>query len=894
MRTIAKLFFLCFFTSIVNAQSVSTNNYVFSTNATSSLGLDLNGNTTDTAYRGSIILIGGGSSYSADDGVSSTITLPFDFFFMGVRQTYFSVTADGMLNLSPAYNYGAGGYTLTNSGVSGTTPRFSAFGADLFVGADGVGVKTIGTAPNRCFIIQWSSMALFRSFNGNNCNSKFQIRLYETSGIVEYVYGAMQMTTNNFPPAYIGFATSTTPSNGNIVCVNSLTNSVQSTSSQVDMLNGGSYSVGLITNLHSPSEGARREYQFNPIKTQAPTNLNFTDVTLTSYKLNWTDNSSEELGYVIYKSSDNINYSYVTTTAANATSYNATSLTTGTMYYWRIYALKESLSDVLAGSQMAAVASISSFTPTAACENSAVNITINGNFLSTASAVTLNGEPLTINSITNTKIIATSDATPQAGYLQVVTAYGTATSATFLTIDIRPSIFAGANQTSYACYDGIPITGASNTNCSSTVWTSSGTGYFAYFNSDNSIYLPSYNDLLGGSVTLTYKGYGNGACNTNVTSTKTLSLSESPVLAGTAGGAQVCNTVDAIGGVYITDENCKGMAILEPVSFYSFDMTVSACLKIDGSVQTSSGQPYVQRHFDILPTAYPDDYVSGFVTLFLTQAEFDAFNLVRGDYPALPTGPTDQVGKSNLRITRFMGTGTLPNNYTGEGEASLINPDDVNITWNGNYWKVRFLVYGFGGFYIHSTLNERPLPVNYISFSGSRKSDANELKWSTAQEQNNSGFEIQRSVDGKRFETIGFVKSLAIAGNSQTELKYSFIDFTPGNTTQYYRLKQIDIDGKFSFSSIIPIKGEKLTRIKISSVYPNPTHSFASVLIESPNNEKVVLRVTDIMGRTLILKNISLVSNAANVIPINTSSLANGTYLVSIDGQPTQLKLVKY
>jgi hypothetical protein len=391
---------------------------------------------------------------------------------------------------------------------------------------------------------------------------------------------------------------------------------------------------------------------------------------------------------------------------------------------------------------------------------------------------------------------------------------------------------------------------------------------------------------------LTYRGYGNGSCYYYASSTKTLSLFESPILAGTAGGSMVCKSANAQGGVYITDDNCYGMAIVVPDIFYPYDYTLSACLKIDANVQsTAAAQPYVQRHFDIVPNAYPDD-VSGTVTLFIKQEEFDAYNLVRGAYPAMPTGPTDVTGISNLRITRFMGSGTLPSNYTGT--SNLINPADASITWNGNYWRITFYIQGFGGFYIHSTLNERPLPVNFLSFSGYKKADANELKWSTAQEQNNSGFEIQRSLEGIRFETIGFVKSLAVSGNSQTELKYSFIDFAPGSSTQYYRLKQIDLDGKFSYSSILPIKGGKLTKIKISSVYPNPTHSLASVLIESPTNEKAVLRVIDILGRTLILQNIELVSNASNLIPINTASLASGTYLVSIDGQPTQLKLVKY
>src|SRR6185503_9749226 len=107
------------------------------------------------------------------------------------------------------------------------------------------------------------------------------------------------------------------------------------------------------------------------------------------------------------------------------------------------------------------------------------------------------------------------------------------------------------------------------------------------------------------------------------------------------------------------------------------------------------------------------------------------------------------------------------------------------------------------------------------------------------------GFEIQRSLDGINYTTIGFVNSMAPAGTSSDQLSYSFVDLNPQGTKQYYRLRQVDYDNNSKLTNIILIKGELPSKILISTIYPNPVKEILNVLIESPQHSKIELQIVD-------------------------------------------------
>ncbi|MBX7045161.1 MAG: hypothetical protein K1X86_04910 [Ignavibacteria bacterium] len=339
------------FPGFVFAQSSA--NYTFSTTTSGSLALDLNANTVDMGTGTTQI-----SGASVDQGVNaSAISIGFDFFLMGNRYTQFNVTTNGLVSLSNS-GTSASSSTYVVSGGTTTTPIISAFAADLGTGTSGkTHYKVVGSSPNRCLVIEFNNMTLTWATAYTN-DGTFQVRLYESTGVIEFVYGAMSITTNaeaSDATVGIGFATNTTTNN--LLYITSSSNTSSVTASFTD---NTAYSTGAITNLNSAANGSRRTYVMTPPVPSAPTSLSFTGVGVNAMTLNWTDNASNEVGYAIYRSTDNVTFTYVTTTAANAVSSVQSGLSVGTTYYWRVYAVSEGgFSSVLSGQQATSAPSLS-------------------------------------------------------------------------------------------------------------------------------------------------------------------------------------------------------------------------------------------------------------------------------------------------------------------------------------------------------------------------------------------------------------------------------------------------------------------------------------------------------------------------------------------------------
>ncbi len=172
------------------------------------------------------------------------------------------------------------------------------------------------------------------------------------------------------------------------------------------------------------------------------------------------------------------------------------------------------------------------------------------------------------------------------------------------------------------------------------------------------------------------------------------------------------------------------------------------------------------------------------------------------------------------------------------------------------------------------------LPVSLVDLKATRKDKVIELTWKTQQESNNQGFDIERSADGINFsQPIGFANSKAINGNSTNLLHYSFNDAAPLNGINYYRLKQIDKDGKFAYSNTVVVNFTVAGTYKVANISPNPAPQGASisVLIESGKTDKAILQVMDATGRVLAEKMI-VVQAGSNSYIVNTKTLSAGVY----------------
>jgi hypothetical protein len=175
---------------------------------------------------------------------------------------------------------------------------------------------------------------------------------------------------------------------------------------------------------------------------------------------------------------------------------------------------------------------------------------------------------------------------------------------------------------------------------------------------------------------------------------------------------------------------------------------------------------------------------------------------------------------------------------TWKGVAKVSNNSlhysELVLNTTGRYVRMHGLTRGTGygyslyEFQVYGALT--PLPVTLTSFGAAAQSTGVAVRWATASEQHNAGFEVQRSADGVAFTALTFVNGL---GTTQSTHTYSYFDASPLAATAYYRLKQLDTDGTFAYSPVVAVLAAASSPAA-SSIYPNPTTDRATVTWATP------------------------------------------------------------
>jgi hypothetical protein len=142
-----------------------------------------------------------------------------------------------------------------------------------------------------------------------------------------------------------------------------------------------------------------------------------------------------------------------------------------------------------------------------------------------------------------------------------------------------------------------------------------------------------------------------------------------------------------------------------------------------------------------------------------------------------------------------------------------------------------------------------PLPVQFMSFSAMRNKNNVTIKWVTATEINNRGFYIERKNGNTDWQIINFISSRAINGNSADELQYSFIDNNNLTGVSLYRLRQVDMDNKLTYSDIRMVKGIDQSSGVI--VFPNPSADGQFTIVLDNYYEGSVIKLVDMNGRSI-------------------------------------------
>ena len=173
-----------------------------------------------------------------------------------------------------------------------------------------------------------------------------------------------------------------------------------------------------------------------------------------------------------------------------------------------------------------------------------------------------------------------------------------------------------------------------------------------------------------------------------------------------------------------------------------------------------------------------------------------------------------------------------------------------------------------------------PLPIVLLNFDAEQSLDGTVLtEWATASEINNDHFEVERSSDAnENFRSIGNVKGFG-AGSTTQNHYYSFRDPEQCNGVNYYRLKQVDIDGHFTYSHVVAVRCRE--KNDIVSVFPNPSNTKISVSFAEAADGKLSLEILDMFGN-VISTNVYSVHKDINNIELKIENLSNGIYYLRL------------
>jgi hypothetical protein len=342
------------------------------------------------------------------------------------------------------------------------------------------------------------------------------------------------------------------------------------------------------------------------------------------------------------------------------------------------------------------------------------------------------------------------------------------------------------------------------------------------------------------------------------------------VFAGNAeSSSQYLNSLSAI--ELGNSSNCHVIARLASTAPNPINSVVNAKVW----VETSQSSSYVKRHYEITPQNNPNT-ASGLVTLYFSQQEFDDFNAV--NTIKLPIDGADVANnKANLLIEKKSGTSNdntgLPSSYTGN--STNIDPVDGDVFWNStkNRWEVSFNTTGFSGFFVKTTTSIIALPLNLLSFTGKATENGNQLNWKTANERDFSHFEIQKSENANTFEKIG-----AVARNASEN--YQFAD-NQASGVNYYRLKMVDLDGKYNYSNTISIENY-MGKTNVGNFYPNPSQGITYIDITTLEKGDWNITTFDITGKVTHTQN-TFLQKGLNTLTLG--KLGKGVNLVKFENK---------
>jgi trimeric autotransporter adhesin len=285
---------------------------------------------------------------------------------------------------------------------------------------------------------------------------------------------------------------------------------------------------------------------------------------------------------------------------------------------------------------------------------------------------------------------------------------------------------------------------------------------------------------------------------------------------------------------------------------------VSANIFSSGNTwQTFSGGQRSQKVFEITPTT--NSGASYTVSLYFTNAELGG-----------KTASALRIAKTNAAT------------MAGANAGNTVTASTTSVAYNGTSWVFTATFTGFSKFFLIDNLTT--LPVDLISFNGFLNNQGKSvLQWKTANEYNLRNFEVQRSFDGINFSTISVVNADRSPSSVQV---YDFTDPQQAKAVNYYRLRIVDNDSRYKYSTVIKISSNQPQ--KFVELLQNPVTDNISFIISNPEKDVVQVQLINAGGQ--IVRKWEMGRLEGNIaLPFNNSRPAKGVYnLVIIAGTKRQ------
>ena len=318
--------------------------------------------------------------------------------------------------------------------------------------------------------------------------------------------------------------------------------------------------------------------------------------------------------------------------------------------------------------------------------------------------------------------------------------------------------------------------------------------------------------------------------------------------------------------IHLIDVHGKSVADLSNFDRRQYDMQV-----LKDTLDTYFANENVLIVGDYNDRAYTSIYKNSPVSPF--QSLVDDANYEVLTLPLDVAGQTSFIGGSGL-IDHITVTNDLKQFYI-PGSTEIHDPRSYVFSYNATTASDHLPV--FSRFDLTTVL-----PVTFVSFTAEEKEEEVILKWTSTNEMNSNYYIIERSADAVKFKSVDRTSS---KGSNSGENHYSLVDKTPEAGMNFYRLKQVDKDGKVIYSQVVAVNRQKSLAGKVS-VHPNPVNKFMTLRV--PDQEQVLSgRLINAEGRTIL-------TLTGNVYQVNqtlnkqVTKLKAGLYVIKLtDGKQT-------